>query len=122
MCVSVAFVVASAISWEWACWSNAKMPGDDIADPRMSGCPIGSVAVQLQLVCAAINFFLRQIRREPQLLEEMENNEMFRLFDEVQYHSVTDLNDFDCSALSVASFIFFILARASLVCQRSLSV
>merc|ERR1719301_219279 len=73
-------------------------------------------ALQQQLLCAAIHFFHRHIRSDPDVLSRMEGNEMFRLFFEVQYHNnKKDLNRIfpesvhDCSALHVCSFILSIL-------------
>jgi len=73
-------------------------------------------ALQQQLLCATINFFHRHIRSDPDVLQRMDGNQMFRLFFEVQYHSnKPDLNRIfpesvhDCSALHVCSFILSIL-------------
>lgn len=73
-------------------------------------------ALQQQLLCAAIHFFHRHIRSDPDVVQRMEGNEMFRLFYEVQYHqNKPDLNRIfpesvhDCSALHVCSFILSIL-------------
>lgn len=73
-------------------------------------------ALQQQLLCAGIRFFHRHIRSDKEVLQRMEGNEMFRLFNEVQYHSnKPDLNRIfpesvhDCSALHVCSFILSIL-------------
>eukprot|EP00928_Gymnodinium_smaydae_P087212 TRINITY_DN71513_c0_g1_i1.p1 TRINITY_DN71513_c0_g1~~TRINITY_DN71513_c0_g1_i1.p1 ORF type:complete len:855 (-),score=120.42 TRINITY_DN71513_c0_g1_i1:148-2712(-) len=73
-------------------------------------------ALQQQLLCAAIHFFHRHIRSDPDVLQRMEGNQMFRLFFEVQYHgNKPDLNRIfpesvhDCSALHVCSFILSIL-------------
>mmetsp|Transcript_55933 Transcript_55933/g.121057 ORF Transcript_55933/g.121057 Transcript_55933/m.121057 type:complete len:827 (+) Transcript_55933:53-2533(+) len=72
--------------------------------------------LQQQLLCAAIHFFHRHIRSDPDVLQRMEGNHMFRLFFEVQYHNnKPDLNRIfpesvhDCSALHVTSFILSIL-------------
>lgn len=73
-------------------------------------------ALQQQLLCAAIHFFHRHIRSDPDVVQRMEGNEMFKLFYEVQYHqNKPDLNRIfpesvhDCSALHVCSFILSIL-------------
>jgi len=73
-------------------------------------------ALQLQLLCAAIHFFHRHIRSDPDVLQRMEGNEMFRLFFELQYHeNKADLNRIfpesvhDASPLHVCSFILSIL-------------
>merc|ERR1719343_1047348 len=72
-------------------------------------------ALQPQLLCAAIHFFHRHIRSDPDVLQRMEGNQMFRVFFEVPYHNKPDLNRIfpdsvhDCSALHVCSFILSIL-------------
>merc|ERR1719343_992711 len=72
-------------------------------------------ALQPQLLCAAIHFFHRHIRSDPDVLQRMEGNQMFRIFFEVPYHNKPDLNRIfpdsvhDCSALHVCSFILSIL-------------
>merc|ERR1719343_572305 len=72
-------------------------------------------ALQPQLLCAAIHFFHRHIRSDPDVLQRMERNQMFQLFFEVQYHNKADLNRIfpesvhDCSVLHVCSFILSIL-------------
>jgi len=100
------------------------MPDDDIADPRKSGSPTASrnteptqrfSALQHQLLCAAIHFFHRHIRSDPEVLQRMEGNQMFRRFFEMQYHDKPGINQIfpdsvhDCSALHVCSFILSIL-------------
>eukprot|EP00429_Kryptoperidinium_foliaceum_P049878 CAMPEP_0176110538 /NCGR_PEP_ID=MMETSP0120_2-20121206/55506_1 /TAXON_ID=160619 /ORGANISM="Kryptoperidinium foliaceum, Strain CCMP 1326" /LENGTH=713 /DNA_ID=CAMNT_0017444745 /DNA_START=3 /DNA_END=2141 /DNA_ORIENTATION=- len=72
-------------------------------------------ALQPQLLCAAIHFFYRHIRSDPDVLQRMEGNYMFKHFFEVQYHNKADLNRIfpdsvhDCSPAHVCSFILSIL-------------
>lgn len=73
-------------------------------------------ALQQRLLCSALHFFHRHIRSDPDVIQRMDGNHVFRQFYEVQYQTdkpnldpVFSASVHDASALHVCSFILSIL-------------